>query len=105
MAVTVAHYFLSTILDDPLTPTLVRPSNWNEAHVVTGTIDVVNGGTGQSAALVAGSVVYGASTTAMAVTAAGIAGQVLTSQGASPPTWAAAASGAQDYIVQSYGII
>ena len=55
MAVTVAHYFLSTILDDPLTPTLVRPSNWNEAHVVTGTIDVVNGGTGQSAALVAGS--------------------------------------------------
>jgi hypothetical protein len=49
MAVTVAHAFLSTIPDDPLTPTLVKPSNWNAAHVVTGTTDVVNGGTGLAA--------------------------------------------------------
>jgi hypothetical protein len=99
MAVTVAHSFLSTIPDDPLTPTLVKPSNWNAAHVVTGTTDVANGGTGQSAALVAGSVVYGASTTAMAVTAAGTTGQVLTSQGASAPIWAAAGGGPAVVIV------
>jgi hypothetical protein len=54
---------------------------------VTGTLPVANGGTGQSAALVAGGVLYGASTTAAAVTAAGTAGQVLTSNGAGTPTW------------------
>jgi len=38
--------------------------------------------------------------------AAGTAGQVLASGGAGvAPTWVTAASGAQDYIVQSYGIV
>ena len=48
----------------------------------TGVLGVPNGGTGQSSALVAGAIVYGATTTAMGVTLAGTTGQVLTSQGA-----------------------
>ena len=54
---------------------------------VTGTLPVANGGTGATTATVAGGVVYGSSTTAMASTAAGTAGQVLISNGASAPTW------------------
>jgi hypothetical protein len=54
---------------------------------LTTDITVAQGGTGTSAATVAGGVVYGASTTAMASTAAGTAGQVLTSNGTSAPTW------------------
>jgi microcystin-dependent protein len=52
-----------------------------------GTVPVANGGTGSTTATVAGGVVYGASTTAMASTAAGTSGQVLTSNGSSAPTW------------------
>lgn len=63
------------------------------ASIITGTLAVNQGGTGQASALVAGSVVYGASTTAMGVTAAGTAGQVLTSQGAGTPTWTTPTTG------------
>jgi hypothetical protein len=64
-----------------------------QAGNIVGTVAVSNGGTGQSSALVAGSVVYGASTTAMGVTAAGTAGQVLTSQGSGTPTWTTPTTG------------
>ena len=67
-------------------------------------LPIANGGTNSTATATAGGAGYGTGT-AHAYTAAGTAGQVLTSQGASAPTWAAAASGAQDFIVQSYGII
>jgi len=60
----------------------ITSATWNG-----NTVAVNRGGTGQSSALVAGSVVYGASTTAMGVTAAGTAGQVLQSNGASAPSW------------------
>ena len=63
------------------------------ASIITGTLAVNQGGTGQASALVAGAVVYGASTTAMGVTAAGTAGQVLTSQGAGTPTWTTPTTG------------
>jgi hypothetical protein len=63
------------------------------ASIITGTLGIDHGGTGQSSALVAGSVVYGASTTAMGVTAAGTSGQVLTSQGAGTPTWTTPTTG------------
>jgi hypothetical protein len=52
-----------------------------------GTTTVANGGTGQTAALTAGGVVYGASTTAMGVTSAGTSGQVLQSTGSGTPAW------------------
>lgn len=55
---------------------------------VTGTLPVGNGGTGQNSALTANGVVYATSTTAMAVTAAGTAGQALISAGSgSPPAY------------------
>ena len=63
------------------------------ASIVTGTLGVDHGGTGQSSALVAGAVVYGSSTTAMGVTAAGTSGQVLTSAGAGTPTWTTPTTG------------
>ena len=45
------------------------------------------GGTGQSSLFVAGGIVYGSTTTALAVTAVGTTGQVLTSNGSSAPSW------------------
>jgi len=45
MAITVKHKFVSAIPDDTDT-TIVRPSNWNDDHQLTGTVPVANGGTG-----------------------------------------------------------
>jgi hypothetical protein len=45
MAITVKHNKVSTIPDDTDT-SLVRPSDWNDDHVLTGTVPVANGGTG-----------------------------------------------------------
>ena len=47
MAITVKHSKVSTIPDDADTD-LVRPSDWNADHTLTGVIDVANGGTGAS---------------------------------------------------------
>jgi hypothetical protein len=49
MAITVKHLKVSAIPDEADT-SLVRPSDWNADHVLTGTIPVVNGGTGQTTA-------------------------------------------------------
>jgi Chaperone of endosialidase len=57
-----------------------------------GTIGYDYGGTGTTTAPVAGAVVYGASVTAQGYTAAGTAGQLLQSNGASAPTWVNASS-------------
>jgi hypothetical protein len=46
MAITVKHLKVSAIPDEADT-SLVRPSDWNADHVLTGTIPIVNGGTGQ----------------------------------------------------------
>ena len=59
---------------------------------VAGTLAVANGGTNGTSSPVAGAVPYGTGT-AYAFTAAGTVGQVLTSNGASAPTWATASSG------------
>ena len=45
MAITVKHKFVSAI-PDGADATVVRPSNWNDDHDLTGTIPVANGGTG-----------------------------------------------------------
>jgi len=47
MTILVKHSKVSTIPDDTDT-SLVRPSDWNADHTLTGTIDVTNGGTGAS---------------------------------------------------------
>jgi hypothetical protein len=49
MAITVKHKFVSAIPDGD-DATIVRPSNWNDDHELTGTIPVANGGTGASTA-------------------------------------------------------
>ena len=49
MAITVKHSKVSTIPDEADT-SLVRPSDWNADHTLTGTIDIANGGTGQTTA-------------------------------------------------------
>jgi len=49
MAITVKHLKVSAIPDETDT-SLVRPSDWNADHVLTGTIPIVNGGTGQTTA-------------------------------------------------------
>tara|TARA_R110002126_G_scaffold53859_2_gene145846 strand:- start:4209 stop:4679 length:471 start_codon:yes stop_codon:yes gene_type:complete len=59
---------------------------------VAGTLAIANGGTNGTSSPVAGAVPYGTGT-AYAFTAAGTAGQVLTSNGASAPTWATASGG------------
>ena len=53
----------------------------------SGTVAAGNGGTGNSAAFVQGGVSYGSSTSVMSMTAAGTAGQFLTSNGTGAPTW------------------
>ena len=45
MAITVKHTKVSTIPDGD-DSSLIRPSDWNDDHVLTGTIPVANGGTG-----------------------------------------------------------
>lgn len=59
---------------------------------VSGTLPIANGGTNSTSTPTAGGAVYGDGT-AMKVTAAGTAGQVLTSAGAAAPIWAAASGG------------
>ena len=59
---------------------------------VTGTLPIANGGTNSTATATAGGAVYGTGT-AFAFTAAGTAGQVLTSAGASAPVWSGISGG------------
>jgi hypothetical protein len=66
MAITVTHSKVSTIPDDADT-SLVRPSDWNADHALTGVIDVANGGTG--AATLTGLVVGNGTSAMTAVTA------------------------------------
>jgi hypothetical protein len=59
---------------------------------VSGTLPIANGGTNSTATPTAGGAIYGTGT-AYAITAAGTAGFVLTSAGASAPTWSGISGG------------
>jgi hypothetical protein len=59
---------------------------------VTGVLPIANGGTNSTATATAGGAGYGTGT-AHAYTAAGTAGQVLTSAGVSAPTWSGISGG------------
>jgi hypothetical protein len=63
---------------------------------VTGTLPIANGGTNSTATATAGGAVYGTGT-AYAITAAGTSGQVLTSNGASAPTWQTSTAASKSY--------
>jgi len=79
-------------LGTPSSGTLSSCSGLPLTTGVTGTLPIANGGTNSTTTPTAGAVPYGTGT-AYAFTLAGTAGQVLTSNGASAPTWAAASSG------------
>jgi hypothetical protein len=72
-------------------PTL-NQNTTGTASNVTGIVAIANGGTNSTATATAGGAGYGTGT-AHAYTAAGTAGQVLTSAGASAPTWSGISGG------------
>ena len=71
-------------------PTL-NQNTTGTASNVTGTVAIANGGTNSTATPTSGGIGYGTGT-AHAYSSAGTAGQVLTSNGSSAPTWATASS-------------
>jgi len=79
MAITVKHKFVSAV-PDAGDPTIVQPSNWNDDHELTGTIPVINGGTGQATA--------NAAFNALAPSQTGNSGKYLTTDG-TDTSWAA----------------
>lgn len=66
----------------------------NVANMNAGTLAIARGGTNTTATPTGGGVAYGTGS-AIAYTAAGTAGQVLTSNGTSAPTWAEASGGGE----------
>ena len=72
-------------------PTFNQNTTGTAANV-TGIVAIANGGTNSTATATAGGAGYGTGT-AHAYTAAGTAGQVLTSNGASAPTWSGISGG------------
>jgi len=79
-------------------PGSITSATWN-GNVVT----YNRGGTGQSSAFVAGGIVYGSTTSALAVTSAGTSGQVLTSGGTGSPTWSTPTTGTVTSVAATAG--
>jgi hypothetical protein len=83
---------VGNILDSGLTASKPVFTDASKNLVSTGTLAYDQGGTGQTSAFTQYGVTYASSTSALATTAAGTSGYVLTSNGSSAPTFQAAAS-------------
>lgn len=83
MALTIKHTKVSAI-PDGADASLIRPSDWNADHSFTGTMDISQGGTGQTTA--------NAALNALLPTQTGQATKVLTTDGTNT-SWAAAGAG------------
>ena len=97
--------FVTPALGTPASGVLTNCTGYTAANIsgtinlttqVTGTLPIANGGTNSTATPTAGGAVYGTGT-AYAITAAGTAGQVLTSNGASAPTWQTSTAASKSY--------
>jgi len=76
----------------------ITSATWNG-----NTVAYNRGGTGQSSAFTQGGVVYGSTTSALATSAVGTNGQVLTSQGTSAPTWTTPTTGTVTSVAATAG--
>jgi hypothetical protein len=94
MAITVKHLKVSAIPDETDT-SLVRPSDWNADHVLTGTIPIINGGTGQTTANLAFN--------ALAPSQTGNTGKYLTTDG-TDTSWSVNPLGTVTSITASTGL-
>jgi hypothetical protein len=89
VALTTSPSFTTPALGIPNSGTLTSCSGLPLTSGVTGTLPNTNGGTGQSSAFTQYGVTYASTTTALATTAAGTAGHVLTANAGAAPTFQA----------------
>jgi hypothetical protein len=97
MAVTITHPFVSAIADGA-DATVVRPSNWNATHSLSGTVNVANGGTGLSAGTSGGVLAFTATGTIASSAALAASALVIGGGAGVAPSTTTTATGALTFL-------